>query len=504
MSLCRSLSLFVVLCSLPALAQSSPRSFWYGERIDEPAASTLHADLTRPNGALDQLIQSMFQFDNSNGQSGVTVYDPQRAWNGYTLLSSLGGHWASPAGPVNFSILIDMNGNVVKEWPLFGFPAKFLPGGHVIGGGSGGLPKHQEQGSLVEMDWCGNPVWSWAGTGNPGGARWHHDFQREGNPVGYFAPFQPPLPNGGRTLVLSHDNPPLSQTQHISDFPLEDDILYEVDANGNVLWSWNAYQAFEQMGFDAEAKAAIKTVKVGAPGSIGGGFTETDWQHLNAASWVGPNKWYDLGDERFHPDNIIVDGRSSNLIAIIARHDHPKGKWKSGDIVWRVGPNYGPGEPEHKLGQLIGQHMAHIIPKGLPGAGNVLVFDNGGLAGFGPLMPGLPPYWPNKYRSFTRVIEFNPRTLEVEWEYEVPEATAGERKFFSWYIGGAQRLLNGNTLITDGANGRVFEVTKTGKVVWEFISPFQPPFPTAFGNDVYRAYRIPAWWLPFNRNCPAP
>jgi hypothetical protein len=59
----------------------------------------------------------------------------------------------------------------------------------------------------------------------------------------------------------------------------------------------------------------------------------------------------------------------------------------------------------------------------------------------------------------------------------------------------AQRLPNGNTLITEGADGRVFEVTTGGDIVWEYVSPY-------FGvdapgtNRVYRAYRLPYAWVP--------
>ena len=44
----------------------------------------------------------------------------------------------------------------------------------------------------------------------------------------------------------------------------------------------------------------------------GGGMG--DWMHINSMSLLGPNKWYDNGDERFHPDNIIADGRETNII----------------------------------------------------------------------------------------------------------------------------------------------------------------------------------------------
>src|SRR5579872_4521719 len=39
--------------------------------------------------------------------TGATIYDPAKAWNGFTVLSPLGGDGA---------VVIDMNGNVVKRW----------------------------------------------------------------------------------------------------------------------------------------------------------------------------------------------------------------------------------------------------------------------------------------------------------------------------------------------------------------------------------------------------
>lgn len=98
-------------------------------------------------------------------------------------------------------------------------------------------------------------------------------------------------------------------------------------------------------------------------------------------STIGPNKFYDQGDKRFHPDNIIWDVRESNIIAIIDK--------KTGNIVWKLGPDYSSPDVKH-LGWIIGQHHAHIIPKGLPGEGNLLVFDNGGWAGYGLPNPASP------------------------------------------------------------------------------------------------------------------
>jgi len=151
-----------------------------------------------------------------------------------------------------------------------------------------------------------------------------------------------------------------------------------------------------------------------------------------------------------------------------------------------VGPDFSVGTPEHNLGQFVGQHHAHMIPAGLPGEGNILVLDNGGRSGYGG-SGGYPRY----IRKYSRVIEFNPLTLEVVWQYG---AEGGDEMFFSPNMGSAQRLPNGNTLITDGANGRVFEVTPDKDIVWEFI----PPIIGKKDNAIYRAYRVPPEWVPGN------
>ncbi len=55
---------------------------------------------------------------------------------------------------------------------------------------------------------------------------------------------------------------------------------------------------------------------------------------------------------------------------------------------------------------------------------------------------------------------------------------------------------NGNTLICEGAPGRLFEVTPNSQIVWEYINPmFAPSGQVAGGtvtgqaNSIFRAHR---------------
>jgi len=388
---------------------------------------------------------------------------------GYTLISA----GDDPA------FLIDMDGNVIHNWSLRGFPAKLLPDGSIIGCYE--LSDIDEAKYIAQETWDGNIVWEFNNWEN-GWARNHHDFEREGNPVGYYAPGQEFIDHG-KTLVVARST---VANKSISLWPLDDEVIYEVDWEGNLTgFEWHANKHFNEMGFDIRAKIGLYYQIM--PYSMRSTFQ--GWLHMNSMSELGENHWYDESDTRFNPKNIIVDFRHINFIAIISR--------ETGNIVWSVGPDYSKKTDEgKKLGQIIGQHHAHMIPKGLPGEGNILVFDNGGYGGIGIL--GLPCRY---LRFYSRVIEFNPVTYDIVWEYEKKDGAlfpryAEDHRFYSDRISSAQRLPNGNTLICEGSRGRIFEVTTQKEIVWEYIYPGNNS--EYENNDVYRAYRVPPEWIPDN------
>jgi hypothetical protein len=90
------------------------------------------------------------------------------------------------------------------------------------------------------------------------------------------------------------------------------------------------------------------------------------------------------------------------------------------------------------------QHEPVLLPRG-----RLLVFDNLGRGGE------------------SRVVEIDLLTQRVEWQY----GGGPDEPFASWKLGAAQRLPNGNTLITESTAGRAFEVTAEGRIVWEFLNP---------------------------------
>jgi hypothetical protein len=409
-----------------------------------------------------------------------------------------------------------MNGNVVKTFNILGMPAKMLPGGYLLGRVNLFKNNMQESKTILEVDWNGNVIWSFdhwlLGVDGIWYSRQHHDYEREGFPTGYYSPYVNPEPLKGHTLVLAWEN---ISFPRITDKELLDCVIYEVDEKGNLIskeqggFFWRATDHFDEFGFEDNAIKALKNTAKN--------YKAYDWFHINTLTLLGENKWYDKGDKRFNPKNIIISSRGANIIAIIDRD--------TGKIVWKVGPNFKE-KPFNKLGQIIGQHHTHMIQKGLPGAGNILLFDNGGGAGYGHLLNQkiLPTMANNEFRFYSRILEFDPITYDIKWKYTdtkgfIVPLSGDNHLFFSFYISSAQRLPNGNTLIDEGALGRIFEVTPDKQVVWEYISPYLSSFnkkaqnynlqygigkqvdQQATGplinviNPVYRAYRIPPKWL---------
>ncbi|MHB8466065.1 MAG: aryl-sulfate sulfotransferase [Acidimicrobiales bacterium] len=160
-----------------------------------------------------------------------------------------------------------------------------------------------------------------------------------------------------------------------------------------------------------------------------------EWTHLNSIEIGSDGAW-------------LLSFRLTSTVAIVDS--------ATGDVRWRWGAD-----------ALSHQHHASWLPNG-----HVLVFDNGCHRRDAP--------------SFSRVVELDPQSQKVEWSYYGQPILA----FYSFMISGCERLPNGNTLITEGATGRLFEVTAEHETVWEYVSPWIMPSPFGPTSAVFRAYRI--------------
>ncbi|NNE43456.1 MAG: hypothetical protein HKN12_04555 [Gemmatimonadetes bacterium] len=124
----------------------------------------------------------------------------------------------------------------------------------------------------------------------------------------------------------------------------------------------------------------------------------------------------------FSRGNVLVSMRELNTLAVV--------DLETESVVWAHQSDY------------YRQHDARPLP-----GGNLLLLDNGEFA--------------------SRVLEMDPVQDRTVWSYTGTD----DAPFFTATCGLADRLPNGNTLITESDPGRALEVTPDGTIVWEYRSP---------------------------------
>lgn len=367
---------------------------------------------------------------------GTTIYKPDKCDNGYTLV------WIGKSAK-----LVDMNGRAVHKWRIDinadkntpqGFykglhRAKLLNNGHcVVQTGD----MMCEDGRTVEFDWDNNPVWEFIPEGKIPHKKYlgpHHDFFRKPD---------------GNTLIICREAVPEEYMRKVRDpryrnMTLYGDVILEVNQKSEVVWEWHCFEHLDLNHYRFFASQNWH----------GGPYNNTacDWTHVNTVQAIPENRWYDTGDERFKPGNVMISPRTMDTVYLIDRDTK--------EIVWEYSGNY--------FGGLSGQHEPYMIEKGLPGEGNVLIFDN-----------GASPLKDLGHTGKSYVLEVNPVTKEIVWVYDKG------LYFYSTFTSSAQRLGNGNTLICESIARRLFEVTKEGEIVWEYI------------DRTPRSYRYPYNYCP--------
>jgi hypothetical protein len=154
-------------------------------------------------------------------------------------------------------------------------------------------------------------------------------------------------------------------------------------------------------------------------------YAREDPLHSNDVDYI------DAETARVLPDaqegDVMVSLRNIRTLAVLSL--------ETGEIRWAM------------TGPWIGQHDPTVLPDG-----EILLFDN-----YGALDPG----------NSARVIRFDPATQQITWSY----SGSAERPFDSRLRSSAQPLANGNILVTESDGGRLFEVTRAGEIVWEYINP---------------------------------
>jgi hypothetical protein len=443
------------------------------------------------------------QEKNSTRQTSVTLSEPG-SFTGYTLVFPLQS---------KNTYLVDMQGRVVRSWQskyMAGQDAYLLPNGNLLraaklndseaffaGEGAGGR--------VQEFTWEGDLVWDY---------KFHNMTQIQHHAITR-------MPNGNVMLIVwerktlkqaaeAGVNPDLAGGEFLVDSLIE--IKPKGKTGGEIVWEWHLWDhlvqdfdktkanfgnvaehpelvdvnfardergKFGKGGFGgpkgkkepkktpANDENLAKLKGIGYIGASGGnkfaGFFP-DWTHVNAVAYNPQLDQIMICPRRFH-EFWIIDHSTTKAEAA----GHMGGKsGKGGDLLYRWGNPRAYRAGTQADQQLFAQHDAHWIPDGLPGAGHVLIFNNGGGRPGGNFSSVdeivLPVDSEGKYAHKTGT-RFGPE--KPVWSYAAPKKS----EFFAAMMSGAQRLPNGNTLVSTGFGGTIFEVKASSETVWKFITP---------------------------------
>jgi hypothetical protein len=313
------------------------------------------------------------------------------------------------------------------------------------------------------VDWDGEIVWEFDYFVD-GEYRQHHDFER--------------LPNGNILLVAwevySEEEAAAAGRRpgRIPDGGVWSDHVVEIqpdldNGTGEIVWRWHAW---DHLG--------------GGPGQvdINAGSRRSDWLHINSVDYNEELDQVMLSVHNMQEVWIVDHSTTTEEAAGVVGGDSGRG----GEILYRWGNPQVYGVDGSQ--QLYRQHDAQWIVAPSPGAGNMLIFNNGNenTRPFSTVDEMVLPPYVDGHFARAEGAPFGPAA--PAWRYE------DQPEFFSPNISGAQRLSDGNTLICQGAAGRLFEVTPGGEVVWEYRVPvgLEPGDPPAAPNQpVFRALRYP-------------
>ena len=394
--------------------------------------------------------------------------------------------------------LLDQLGRVAHAWRM---PDK---ASHARLHDNGSLLVNMAPG-IVELDPRGSIIWQYGINGH------HHDFFK--------------MPNGN-VLLLMHKlktreeavaagaNPEFVSEKDGLNYDYLLEVRPEGASGGEVVWEWSAWDHLVQ-DFDPskpnygavadhpeliDLNFLLETISERRLGEL-----QHDWLHVNSVDY----------DPEL--DRIMLSSRHFSELWIIDRsttteeaRGHSGGNsGMGGDLLYRWGNPRAYGHGTLADQRLFWQHQTHWIPPGLPGAGNILAFNNGlEFAGDERFYSSIDEFAPPA-DGYSRAPNSAYHPLAPKWTY-VAETRSD---FYAPIMSGTQRLPNGNTLAVDGPAGTIFQITRDGRIVWKYVVPLhkrvhllqgerasaEREFPTPYGdpvplltNNVYRAY----WYAP--------
>jgi hypothetical protein len=353
--------------------------------------------------------------------------------------------------------LVDHNGHVVHRWisdRKTRGTAVLLDNGNLLrvrsntGGSADGL-------HILGLD--GSVLWDWD---TPSDFDLHHDLE--------------PMPNGNVLInaVVDYglsDAIALGRDPDLIPNQLRVEPIVEIQPNGttggDVVWMWDPVDHLIQ---DFDANKPNYGVVDDHPELIDVNFPDvysSEWQHSNSVAY-NPELDQVMITNRNFDEFWIIDHNTT--IAEAAGHSGG-GQGKGGDVLYRWGNpgSYGASNASNHI--LYGPHDAHWIGHGLPGEGNVLIFNNGNNlfmtrpeGRISTIEEMSPPVNGSGGYDLVPGTAFGPGDSVWRYSENPPE------DFFVWSMGNAQRLPNGNTMIGGGSTGVILEIDDDNEVVWEY------------------------------------
>ncbi|MEQ9426080.1 MAG: aryl-sulfate sulfotransferase [Cyclobacteriaceae bacterium] len=394
--------------------------------------------------------------------NGITLFRPNFGTDVFMIdnCGRLINEWESDLLPGN-SVYFTEDGNLLKT-----VKTSLTSNPNFVQGGAGE--------SLQLLDWNNNLVWEYTYSNED--HRMHHDVAL--------------LPNNN-VLILAWEliseeeaiaagrNPDL-----LKDGVMWGEHIVEVNpSTDEIVWEWHMWDHIvqdiddtkENFGVVADHPELID-VNFTAGGTADGG---KNWMQLNAMDY-NPTMDQIMLTSPFISEIYIIDHSTTTEEAA----SHTGGNSGSGgDILYRWGnPQvYDHGTADDQ--KLFFPHNGHWIEPGLPDGEKIMILNNGQGRPAGNfstveiIEPAMDDYYAGTY-IYVPGRSYGPDT--PDWTYTADPAT----DFFTSFIGSAQRLPNGNTLICEGANGRFFEINENEEIVWEYLSPVINTGPLNQGDTI--------------------
>jgi hypothetical protein len=369
--------------------------------------------------------------------------------------------------------LINRNGITNHTWQ-----SSYIPNFDAYWLGNGTILRPillSDGGGVQKILWDGTVAWDYRYSVS--GCTCHHDIKY--------------LPNGNVLMIVWETktrNQAIQAGRNPNTIPgntFTPDKIIEVKptgpSSGDVVWEWHVWDHLIQ---DYDSLKDNYGVVEDHPELININFGDdfgADWLHTNSLDY---NPVF---------DQILIDVHNFDEVWVIDHSTtteeaagHTGGRYgKGGDLLYRWGnpQTYDRGTSDDQI--FYGQHDASWIKPGYPGAGNILIFNNGlnrPAGDYSTIDEFTPPIGADGNYYLEPGSAYGPENLTWSYTADPPGS------LYSEVFGGAVRLTDGDTLICDGMPGKFFEVTPDGSVVWQWTNPYPNPAPL---NVVFKIDYVP-------------